>query len=176
MPTTPRSPCRIAGRGPYRASYTRSTSTGRRRRRTPTGPFRRSSRLRAGRASHCTRRGSTRSVRSCPHHTPPFLLSVHTRRSVWRRIVVFAWIGLTCRGNRNGQCPQVQYTNHDLVWLQLWHSDEARTFIKSEYPAFLSIYDGLKTAQQRSDALSYFLVRYYGGIYVDMHIVRPTQY
>ncbi|GJN84236.1 hypothetical protein PLIIFM63780_007792 [Purpureocillium lilacinum] len=59
---------------------------------------------------------------------------------------------------------------HPTWEYKLWHSDEARTFIKSEYPSFLGIYDGLKTAQQRSDALSYFLVRYYGGIYIDMHI------
>ncbi|KAJ6438872.1 MIPC synthase [Purpureocillium lavendulum] len=59
---------------------------------------------------------------------------------------------------------------HPTWEYKLWHNDEAREFIKSEYPPFLGVYDAFKTAQQRTDVLSYLLVRHFGGIYIDLHI------
>ncbi|UNI18041.1 hypothetical protein JDV02_004338 [Purpureocillium takamizusanense] len=91
------------------------------------------------------------------------------------RIIHQAYLDEQSPGNRT--IPQELATSHwtcestHPTWeYKLWHSDEARAFIKSEFPSFLAIYDGFKSAQQRSDALRYFLVRHFGGIYIDLHI------
>ncbi|KAH8658072.1 putative mannosyl phosphorylinositol ceramide synthase CSH1 [Xylariales sp. PMI_506] len=51
---------------------------------------------------------------------------------------------------------------------KLWYEKESREFIEKEYPWFLSTYDGYKFPVQRIDTLRYFLLRHYGGIYIDM--------
>lgn len=51
---------------------------------------------------------------------------------------------------------------------QLWSSAESREFLQREYSWFLPIYDSYRHPVQRVDALKYFIMRHYGGIYVDM--------
>ncbi|KAK2601633.1 hypothetical protein QQS21_004783 [Conoideocrella luteorostrata] len=50
----------------------------------------------------------------------------------------------------------------------LWTTGPSREFIHKEYPWYLETYDGLSFPVQRVDALRYFLMRHYGGIYVDL--------
>src|ERR1700761_5206189 len=45
---------------------------------------------------------------------------------------------------------------------------ESQLFIANEYPHFLATYDGYRYPVQRVDALRYFLMRHYGGIYMDL--------
>ncbi|KAF4595686.1 Mannosyl phosphorylinositol ceramide synthase SUR1 [Ophiocordyceps camponoti-floridani] len=51
---------------------------------------------------------------------------------------------------------------------KLWTELASREFIRSEYPYFLDTYDGFKFPVQRIDALRYFLMRHFGGIYMDL--------
>lgn len=51
---------------------------------------------------------------------------------------------------------------------KLWTSSTSRTFIATEYPWFLPTYDGFSYPVQRIDALRYFLMLHYGGIYIDL--------
>ncbi|KAJ9137892.1 Mannosyl phosphorylinositol ceramide synthase SUR1 [Pleurostoma richardsiae] len=51
---------------------------------------------------------------------------------------------------------------------KLWTEKISRTFIESNYPWFLGAYDAFKFPVQRVDALRYFLMRHYGGIYIDL--------
>ncbi|EXU99986.1 glycosyl transferase sugar-binding region (DXD) protein [Metarhizium robertsii] len=53
---------------------------------------------------------------------------------------------------------------------KLWTEKPSRDFIKKEYPWFLRAYDGFTFPEKRADALRYFLMRYYGGIYIDLDI------
>lgn len=45
---------------------------------------------------------------------------------------------------------------------------DSRTFLEDEFPWFVSTYDGYKFPIQRVDVMRYFLIRHYGGIYLDM--------
>ncbi|PFH56466.1 hypothetical protein XA68_16467 [Ophiocordyceps unilateralis] len=51
---------------------------------------------------------------------------------------------------------------------KLWTEATSRHFIRTEYPHFLDMYDAFKFPVQRVDALRYFLMRHYGGIYMDL--------
>ncbi|KAL2269008.1 hypothetical protein VTJ83DRAFT_3854 [Remersonia thermophila] len=51
---------------------------------------------------------------------------------------------------------------------KLWGEKASRDFIETEYPWFLRTYDGYKYPVQRVDAVRYFLMLHYGGIYMDL--------
>mgnify|MGYP003201655246 CR=1 FL=1 len=50
----------------------------------------------------------------------------------------------------------------------LWTDEMSREFIKEEYPWFLETFDGYKYPIERADAIRYFLLSHYGGIYIDL--------
>ena len=52
----------------------------------------------------------------------------------------------------------------------LWDKKKSRNFIKSKYNWFLSIYDNYFYQVQKTDALRYFILYYYGGIYSDIDL------
>ncbi|KAL8399480.1 hypothetical protein RB594_000018 [Gaeumannomyces avenae] len=51
---------------------------------------------------------------------------------------------------------------------KIWYTDTSRAFLAEHYPWFLPTYDGYKFPIQRVDVLRYFLLRHYGGIYLDL--------
>jgi len=51
-----------------------------------------------------------------------------------------------------------------------WNDEQLRQFIKDEYPWFLPDYDSYQYQIQRIDVARYFILRKYGGIYMDMDI------
>ncbi|SPQ21514.1 e3fbb43a-4594-4298-85b5-bceb5e26b472 [Thermothielavioides terrestris] len=51
---------------------------------------------------------------------------------------------------------------------KLWTDNNSREFIETEYAWFLRTYDGYRYPVQRVDALKYFLMLHYGGIYLDL--------
>lgn len=50
----------------------------------------------------------------------------------------------------------------------LWTDDMAREFIEEEYPWFLKTWDDYKYPIQRADAIRYFALVHYGGVYIDL--------
>ena len=56
--------------------------------------------------------------------------------------------------------PDYKYT--------LWDDAENRAFISDKFPWFLQTFDGYRKNIQRADAVRYFFLYYYGGIYADM--------
>ncbi|KAG5953839.1 hypothetical protein E4U53_001912 [Claviceps sorghi] len=52
----------------------------------------------------------------------------------------------------------------------LWTDATARNFIRDIYPAFLPTYDGYPYNIQRVDSFRYFVLYYYGGIYLDLDV------
>ncbi|CRG86977.1 Mannosyl phosphorylinositol ceramide synthase SUR1 [Talaromyces islandicus] len=67
-------------------------------------------------------------------------------------------------------------------WIQkLWSASESREFIQREYPWFLPTYDSYRYPIQRVDALKYFVLRHYGGFYIDfdngcLESLEPLRY
>ncbi|KAM0793436.1 hypothetical protein ACM66B_000881 [Microbotryomycetes sp. NB124-2] len=52
----------------------------------------------------------------------------------------------------------------------LWSDDSSRKFIAKEYPWFLATFDGYTYPIQRADAIRYFVLHHYGGVYMDLDI------
>jgi len=50
----------------------------------------------------------------------------------------------------------------------LWDDADNRAFIVSHFPWFLAIFDSYQRNIQRADAVRYFYLYYYGGIYADL--------
>ena len=50
----------------------------------------------------------------------------------------------------------------------LWDDDDNRKFIKEHYPWFLKMYDMYNVNIKRVDAIRYFYLYHYGGIYADL--------
>lgn len=57
--------------------------------------------------------------------------------------------------------------------LQLWTDAKSRELIATEYPWFLSTFDNYSQPIQRADAIRYFVLSHYGGVYIDLDDVRP---
>ena len=58
--------------------------------------------------------------------------------------------------------------------LQLWTDAKSREFIATEYPWFLATFDNYSQPIQRADAIRYFVLSHYGGIYIDLDDVRRS--
>ena len=58
---------------------------------------------------------------------------------------------------------------------KLWTDASSREFIAEFYPYFLDTFDGYTYPIQRADAIRYFVLYHYGGIYIDLDIgcLRP---
>lgn len=50
----------------------------------------------------------------------------------------------------------------------LWTDEMARNFIKEKYPWFLKTFDSYPYNIMRADTIRYFVLSYYGGIYIDL--------
>lgn len=53
----------------------------------------------------------------------------------------------------------------------LWTDEENRNFIEKEFPDFLSVYDNYDKNIKRVDAVRYFYLLKYGGIYADLDFI-----
>ncbi|NBU33895.1 hypothetical protein EB118_02180 [bacterium] len=58
---------------------------------------------------------------------------------------------------------------------ELWDDNDNRNFIKNNFSWFLDIFDGYDAAIKRADAVRYFYLYKYGGVYADMDFecLRP---
>jgi hypothetical protein len=57
----------------------------------------------------------------------------------------------------------------------LWTDASSRDFIADNYPWFLDTFDAYTYPIQRADAIRYFVLHYYGGVYLDLDVgcLRP---
>ncbi|MET7617866.1 glycosyltransferase [Streptomyces sp. NPDC005408] len=59
-------------------------------------------------------------------------------------------------------------THHPGWGYRLWSDADNRAFLQEHYPWFLPVYDGYPEAIMRADAIRYFLLDHFGGLYVDL--------
>jgi len=57
--------------------------------------------------------------------------------------------------------------HHDYEY-KLWTDEKSREFIAAEYPWFIDTFDNYPFPIQRADAIRYFILAHYGGIYIDL--------
>lgn len=60
--------------------------------------------------------------------------------------------------------------NHKHWEYRYWDYESTRKLIADEYPSFLPVYDSYPHFIQRCDAIRYFILHRFGGLYVDMDI------
>lgn len=99
------------------------------------------------------------------------------------KIIHFIWFqNLYNADNRPSQIPVQGSHAPDLCRkfnpsyeIRMWNATSARTFIAEHYEWFLPVYDGYRYPIQRIDALKYFVLFHYGGVYMDLDIAcrRP---
>lgn len=53
---------------------------------------------------------------------------------------------------------------------QLWTDASSLDFLSAQYPWFLETYNGYRYDIQRADAVRYFALHHYGGVYLDLDI------
>lgn len=70
----------------------------------------------------------------------------------------------SCRGVHQ------RFEGSDKYTFKLWRDESMRKFVLQEYPWFIKTYDAYPQNIQRVDAARYFILRKYGGIYVDMDV------
>ncbi|MBN1148032.1 MAG: glycosyltransferase [Anaerolineales bacterium] len=60
---------------------------------------------------------------------------------------------------------------------RLWTDADNREFLRQHYPWFLPIYYGYTEPIKRADAVRYFILHHYGGVYVDLDFecLRPLE-
>ena len=64
---------------------------------------------------------------------------------------------------------QDSWKNHNPDYdYALWDDEDNREFIKNNYPDFLPIFDGYDKNIKRADAIRYFYLYHYGGVYADL--------
>jgi len=51
---------------------------------------------------------------------------------------------------------------------KLWTDAMSRDFVEKEYPSYLETFDGYTYPIERADAIRYFVLAHYGGIYIDL--------
>ncbi|ORY69293.1 hypothetical protein BCR35DRAFT_308092 [Leucosporidium creatinivorum] len=68
--------------------------------------------------------------------------------------------------NVRKQCMEL----HPDYEYKLWSDESSREFIAKEYPWFLTAFDGYPYPIQRADAIRYFVLHHFGGVYMDLDI------
>ncbi|MFE0451736.1 glycosyltransferase [Streptomyces sp. NPDC058914] len=69
------------------------------------------------------------------------------------------------------------WRRHHPGWgYRLWTDADNRAFLQEHYPWFLPVYDGYADSIMRADAIRYFLLDHFGGLYVDLDFecLRPV--
>jgi hypothetical protein len=60
--------------------------------------------------------------------------------------------------------------------MQLWTDEKSREFIATEYPWFIDTFDNYPHPIQRADAIRYFVLAHFGGVYLDLDDVSNSYF
>ncbi|KAG6336701.1 hypothetical protein ID866_2408 [Astraeus odoratus] len=90
------------------------------------------------------------------------------------RILHQTWKSETLPSRWKDISQACRYMMNDYEYM-LWTDASSREFIAEHYPWFLDTFDNYKFTIQRADVIRYFVLHYYGGIYLDLDIgcLRP---
>lgn len=66
--------------------------------------------------------------------------------------------------------PKTWIDHHQGYTYMFWTDDDNRNLIQNHFPWFLKKYDEYEYGIQRADAIRYFILYQYGGIYADLDI------
>jgi mannosyltransferase OCH1-like enzyme len=66
--------------------------------------------------------------------------------------------------------PQLCRAHNPSYEIRMWNATIAREFLSNEYAWFLPTYDNYKYPIQKVDALKYFALYHFGGVYMDLDV------
>lgn len=72
--------------------------------------------------------------------------------------------------HEGSNAPTLCIENNPEFKVNVWNASGARALLENDYPWFLPTYDGYKHPIQRVDAIKYFILNHYGGIYLDLDV------
>ncbi|TDL29482.1 hypothetical protein BD410DRAFT_817578 [Rickenella mellea] len=93
----------------------------------------------------------------------------HGKVEVIPRILHQTWKTETLPDRWKGISQECREMMPDYEY-KLWTDASSREFIAKEYPWFLDTFDSYTYPIQRADAIRYFVLHFYGGIYFDLDI------
>ncbi|KAH8105909.1 nucleotide-diphospho-sugar transferase [Cristinia sonorae] len=104
----------------------------------------------------------------------PWVASAHGKVERIPRIIHQTWKSETLPPKWVNVSQSCRDINPDYEYM-LWTDASAREFIAEHYSWFLDTYDGYTYTIQRADAIRYFVLNHYGGVYIDLDIgcIRP---
>lgn len=81
----------------------------------------------------------------------------------------------TLPSTSRSRAPELCRKFNPTYEIHIWNETEAHTLIEAEYPWFLPTYAAYTHPIQRVDALKYFVLYHFGGVYMDLDIAcrRP---
>jgi inositol phosphorylceramide mannosyltransferase catalytic subunit len=98
---------------------------------------------------------------------PPNSTLIHTRPQLIPKIIHQTYKNETIPAHwRKAQQSCIDL--HPDYEYKLWTDAKSRDFIQAEYPWFLDTFDGYAYPIQRADAIRYFVLAHYGGVYLDL--------
>jgi mannosyltransferase OCH1-like enzyme len=87
------------------------------------------------------------------------------------RIFHFTWIDDDIPKQWKSTYDECRNRYNTPDWkIMFWTDLKARTFIAENYPLFLRVYDSYPFNIQRADAIRYFVLYHFGGIYMDLDV------
>ncbi|KAL3468108.1 nucleotide-diphospho-sugar transferase [Aspergillus heterothallicus] len=104
-------------------------------------------------AIRCAELPSSNSVEQSPQVIPKIIHQTYINETIPER-----WV------DAQQSCIEL-HPDYEYIF---WTDEKARNFIAAEYSWFLETFDGYDYAIQRADAIRYFVLAHYGGIYIDM--------
>lgn len=96
---------------------------------------------------------------SAPNEDKQDLIPKHIHQTYKTEEVPEHWV------HAQKQCIDLHYPDYNYT---LWTDLMVYSFLEEKYPWFLPTYDAYEHNIQRADALRYFVLREYGGIYIDL--------
>jgi mannosyltransferase OCH1-like enzyme len=89
---------------------------------------------------------------------------------IWFRNLYETKAEITSIPSQGSEAPEHCRKYNPDYTINIWNASAARDLLEEHYAWFLPTYDAYRYPIQRVDAIKYFLLWHYGGIYMDMDI------
>jgi mannosyltransferase OCH1-like enzyme len=89
---------------------------------------------------------------------------------IWFRNLYETKAEITSIPSKGSEAPEHCRRYNPDYTINIWNASAARDLLEQHYAWFLPTYDAYRYPIQRVDAVKYFLLWHYGGIYMDMDI------
>ena len=101
--------------------------------------------------------------------TPERIRPKHDTKELIPKIFHRTWVNKTIPAEWAAHYEECKNLYKDWQTM-FWTDKKSRQFISDYYSSFLPVYDSYEYPIQRADAIRYFVLYHYGGVYIDLDI------